>query len=58
MRGVVIAFANITVAKTLEAALRKKHATLEKNVARKTARRAKDRRRVPPARARPPSRTP
>jgi len=56
--GVVITFANITVAKTLEAALRKKHATLEKDVARKTARQAKARRDVPPARARPPSRTP
>jgi hypothetical protein len=38
--GVVITFADITVAKTLEARLREKHAVLEKRVAKETAERA------------------
>ena len=39
--GVVITFANITVAKTLEAKLRGQHASLEKNVADESAKRAR-----------------
>jgi two-component system CheB/CheR fusion protein len=39
--GVVITFADITVAKTLEAKLRDKHAVLEKHVAQESAARAK-----------------
>jgi two-component system CheB/CheR fusion protein len=39
--GVVITFADITVAKTLEAKLREKHAVLEKHVAQESAARAK-----------------
>jgi two-component system, chemotaxis family, CheB/CheR fusion protein len=39
--GVVITFTDITVAKTLEAKLREKHAVLEKQVAEDTAERAK-----------------
>ena len=39
--GVVITFANITVAKTLEAKLRGQHASLEKDVAEQDAKRAK-----------------
>jgi len=39
--GVVIAFANITVAKTLEAKLRGQHASMEKDVADHHAKRAK-----------------
>ena len=39
--GVVITFANTTVAKTLEAKLRGQHASLEKDVAEQPARRAK-----------------
>jgi two-component system CheB/CheR fusion protein len=45
--GVVITFANITGAKTLEVQLREKHASLEKHVAGKSERRARARRRVP-----------
>src|ERR1700677_505332 len=41
--GVVITFADITVAKTLEAQLREKHHTLEKNVAKQSARRQRTR---------------
>jgi two-component system CheB/CheR fusion protein len=44
--GVVITFANITVAKTLEAKLRGQHASLEKDGAEQSAQRAKSR---PPA---------
>jgi two-component system CheB/CheR fusion protein len=40
--GVVITFADITVAKTLEAQLREKHAALEKHVAGQTKNRATD----------------
>ena len=44
--GVVITFANITVAKTLEAKLRGQHASLENGVAEPSAQRAKA---TPPA---------
>jgi hypothetical protein len=40
--GVVITFADITVAKTLEAKLREKHTALEKHVEEESAERAKD----------------
>jgi hypothetical protein len=40
--GVVITFADITVAKTLEAILRDKHTALEKHVEEESAERAKD----------------
>jgi two-component system CheB/CheR fusion protein len=41
--GVVITFAEITAAKTLEAQLREKHAVLEKHVAEQSAKTARDR---------------
>jgi len=47
--GVVITFADITVAKTLEAQLREKHATLEKHVTDQSAKRAQDNQRAPAA---------
>jgi two-component system CheB/CheR fusion protein len=40
--GVVITFADITVAKTLEAQLRKKHADLEEEVAGQSTKQGKD----------------
>ncbi len=54
--GVVITFADITVAKTLEAKLRGQHASLEKNVAEQSARRARGRKTSPSATARKPAR--
>ena len=45
--GLVITFADITVAKTLEAQLREKHAALEKYVAHELVKRAKSRRPAP-----------
>jgi len=45
--GVVITFADITVAKTLEAQLREKHATLEKHVTDQSAKRVKGDPRAP-----------
>jgi chemotaxis methyl-accepting protein methylase len=44
--GVVITFANITVAKTLEAKLRGQHASLEKSVAKQSGRGARTKNRV------------
>jgi hypothetical protein len=53
--GVVITFADITVAKTLEAKLRDKHASLEKGVAEQSAQRARNRKMSPSATAHKPT---
>jgi two-component system CheB/CheR fusion protein len=50
--GVVITFVDITVAKKLEAQLREKHASLEKEVAEQSAQRARDGKTSPSATAR------
>jgi two-component system CheB/CheR fusion protein len=54
--GVVITFADITMAKKLEAQLREKHASLEKLVAAQSAPRARAGKTSPPATARKPAR--
>jgi two-component system CheB/CheR fusion protein len=46
--GVVITFMDITAAKTLEARLRDKHISLEKRIAKQSARLAKAKKRAPP----------